>query len=508
MSALSKQFLKLGVLSLVSYPLGFMIQLLMSYYFGTSAKVDAYWLVMTMINFCGFFVLPVREAIASGYHLRRINGKDGGNLYFSSAINLLVLVLLAVSAFLYCCPEFFAQWLIPPGKGVLLDDVIRLFHVAIPLVMLVSITDIFNGFLVSSGRIFFQDFGRILGSCFAILFLWLLAGKMGVTSIIAAAVVSSIFMITVQSFALRNTAFRYHLFSLPRIDLASLRMSGALVLVYFFSQLYIFYERAVFIGFREGALAAFQYALALNNVCAAICIGNICNVIWPRIVHLLGSGDVGGIGELLTASMRNILVLIVFLGMFCWCYTETIVYLVFFRGKFDAVSLQQTSGFFRAVLLSLPFLAISGIIGRLLVSRQLTRYLFGIGAGSALGGVSTLAFAQATGSLTAAGYHTAVSACCGAAFSAYAGWRQNALNWRGDACKWGCKLLSLAALTLFLFLCLPLGVTGGKLELLAHLTFRFSSVALLFASAAFRFDLFKLAGDFNLFSARRSRPCL
>lgn len=511
MSLIGKQFFQLGLLSLASYPLGFLLQLLMSYYFGTSVQVDAYWVVLTLINFFGFFVHPVREAIVSGYHLRRAQGKEQADRYFSSAVNLLVLLLLASSALLYGSPRLFASLLVGAEKSVLLEEVIRLLYYAAPLVTLLFVSEIFSGFLVSTGRIFFQDFGRIVGSSLAVVCLWTLAGRVGVLSMIAAALVSNLLLVAVQLLALRNSPFSYRFFSRPRIDTGSLRMSGALVTAYFVSQLYLVYERTVFVGLSEGALAAFQYALALSNVCHAVCIGNICNVLWPRIVELLVARDEEGVRKLLAISMKNVVLLLVFLALFLGCYADSVTYLLFFRGRFDARSLALTAGFFRAVLISLPFLAVSGIMGRLLATRQFTSYIFAVGVCSATGGVLTLALAQLTGSLGAAGYHTAVSASCGAAVSGYAAYRlylrHLAPGARRAAFFWLGKGILLAAGTLALFLSAPLGSAGGKLFMLSHLLLRFSVGGLLFFGLAYRFGLLHLADGFREFAARKLGRC-
>lgn len=507
MSLIGKQFLQLGLLSLASYPLGFLIQMLMSYYFGTSLQVDAYWVVLTLVNFCGFFVYPVREAIVSGYHLRRAQGKEEAERYFSSAVNLLLLLLLASTALLYGAPALFAGWLVGEGQGALLAEVIRLLHYAAPLVTLLFVSEIFSGFLVSAGRIFFQDVGRIVGSSLAVVSLWALAGRIGAVSMIVAALVTNLILVALQLPALRRAGFGYRPFALPRIDTAALRMSGALIVSYLVSQFYTLYERTVFVGLGEGALSAFQYAIALNNVCFAVCIGNICNVVWPRMVDLSLARDEDGVRQLLGATLRNILLLLVFLCLFLGCYADAVSYLIFFRGQFDLGSLSRTAGFFRTVLLALPFLALSGIMGRLLASRQFTGYLFAVGVLSALGGMATLAWAQLTQSLALAGCHTAVSAACGAAVSAYAGYRLYLAGLapaaRLASLRWFFKALLPVSATLALFWVLPLGGTGDKLTMLVQLVPRFAAGGLLFSGICYRLELFHLAQGFTMGALRR-----
>jgi putative peptidoglycan lipid II flippase len=507
MTLLGRQFFQLGLVSLATYPLGFLIQLLMSSCFGTSVQVDAYWVVLTLVNLVGFFVHPVREAIVSGYHLRRAQGQDAADRYFSSAVNLVVLALLAGSVLLYCAPRFFATLVAGSGSGRLLDEVVHVLYYAVPLVTLVALGDIFSGLLISTGRILFQDLGRLFGSALAVVCLWTLAGRVGIVAMIAAALVSNLLMVGVHLLALRKTAFTYRLFSMPRIDASSLNMSAALVICYLASQCYVLYERNVFVGFGEGALSAFQYAVSLNNVCYAVCIGNLCNVLWPRLIAPVAGGDDTAVRGLLAASLGNATVLIAFSSLFLWCYAEPVTYLLFYRGRFDAHSLALTTGFFRAVLCSLPFLALSGIVGRLLVTRQETGYIFAVGIVNSAGGLLVLFLARVAQSPSIAGYHTAVSAGCGAAVSAWAAYRlylrQPAGKAGGALLWWGCRALLPVLFTLWLFLwLLPLQVAGSKGILAAHLLLRLLSGGVLFLVTATLLGLLGLGDGWRLILSR------
>lgn len=472
---LSRQFLQLGALSFVIYPLGFLMQMLMSYYFGTSSKVDSYLVAMTVINLFGFYVHPIREAFVSGYHFRLRSDPADASVFFSSTINALLLLLSAGCILLLFFPGFFAGWIIDPDKRTLQGEVLRLLYVATPLVPLVAFTEVLNGILVSVGRIFFQDMGRAAGSLLAILFLVTFAGRMGISSVIFAAVTTNVLLLIVQLISMKDAGPTYRLLTLPRFEGAFLRMSGALILSYLVAQMYSFFERNVFVGFQTGMLAAFQYAMSLTNVLYAVCIGSLCTVISPRLFVLQASRDEEGTARLLLGSMKNILVVVMFAVVILWSYAETVVYLVYFRGEFGTGSVVATAGFFRATLLSLPFLAVSAILGRFFVAGQRTRPLFFIGVLSAVGGVAMLCFSRLIGNSAVAGYHYAVSAlfgCAVAVFSGYSLYRRSASHSLARLFWWLAKGAALCTATVLFFAAFPLPATEGKLSLLLQIAVR------------------------------------
>lgn len=485
---LSRQFLQLGSLSFIMYPLGFLMQMLMSYYFGTTSKIDAYLVATTVITLFRFYEHPVREALVSGYHSRLRSDPDDASVFYSSTINAFFLLLTASCLLLLLFPGSFADLIIDHNKRALHDEVLRLLYISIPLVPLIALTEVLNGVLVSVGRIFFQDIGRTVGYLLAVLFLIFFAGKMGISAMIFAAITTNILLLAVQLISMKDAGPTYRLLTLPRFEGAFLRMSGALILSYLVAQMYSFFERNVFVGFQTGMLAAFQYAMSLTNVLYAVCIGSICTVISPRLFVLQASRDEDGIVSLLLGSMKNILVVIVFAVVVLWSYAETVVYLVFCRGAFGIDSVAVTAGFFRATLFSLPFLAVSAILGRFFVADQRTRPLFFIGILSAVGGAAMLCLSRLTGNSAVAGYHYAVSAlfgCAVAICSVYSLCRRPMNRNFSRFFWWLAKGTALSAAIALFFSIFPLPAIGEKLPLLLETALRAACGAVLFFGMAY-----------------------
>ncbi len=474
----SWKFLKLSSISFVGYAFGFFTQILLSRYFGTSSTIDAYWVAMTLVTLFGFYVHPAREALVSGFHECLRDNRYDASRYASSAINLLMFFLLSASALLLLFPAFISSLVVDVDKQILTSEVIRMLPFAAPLIPLVALTEIYNGILVSRGRIFFQDFGRIVGSFFVVLFLLLFSKGLGILSLILAAIVGNITLLAFQFKESGKSGFTYHPTSKPSVDADFVKMSGVLILSYLASQFYIIYERKVFVSMQEGALSGLQYAVSINNVIAAIVIGSMCNIIWPKLYELLSNANENEVVSLVINNLKSLLTLICFILIFGFIYSEIIVYVIFYGGKFNLSSLDLTTMFLKSALLSLVPLSISGVIGRLFVSKRNTNLLFSVGVASAFGGMLVLSYAQYIGSLNAASYHIVASAACGAVISLYGFYRLYFPNYSKmrtiiNVTMWTIKL-SVASIALVLLLrYMPVAVESNKLKLIVELMLRF-----------------------------------
>src|SRR5438445_12692287 len=116
MGRLPRTFAGVATLASVGFVLSLVNQLLFSYYFGTSAELDAYWLAISIIQFATFYMGPAREAIVPEFSKRIIANPDQGRAYFSTAINLIALPLVGSAASLLLGSRFVSDFLVSPEQ--------------------------------------------------------------------------------------------------------------------------------------------------------------------------------------------------------------------------------------------------------------------------------------------------------------------------------------------------------------------------------------------------------
>jgi putative peptidoglycan lipid II flippase len=413
MSSTKKKLFQLMGLSLIAYPLGFVNQLLMSNYFGTSAEIDAYWIGMSIVNMMMFYKIPVKEALVPEFYKRHQKNEYEGGQYLSGIGNFLLLIIFTSSLLLWGFPDFFLQIIVNEEQEFLYKTARNILPFLVPLIFLKSATEILNGVLISLNKVIFENLGRIFAVICSISFLVFFADQWQIKALIAAAIIAQLVLFLIQGRELRVLKLHYSLWSKPKTDSHFRKMTGALLLTYAFSQVYIIFERNIFVGFGEGVISAYQYAHGLSQIPQNIIIVSVSAVLWPKFLKAGLSSDYKQIYSLIISTCQRAILLLGFITLFSVMFAEPLIYLLYYRGSFNQDSLWMTAKGFRYIMLGSVPVGISMIMGRALVSLQKSQFLMYIGFSTGSAGLLILLLGKSVAVLEIVFFHFAGASIVG-----------------------------------------------------------------------------------------------
>ena len=104
-----KNFLSLFSLSVIIYILSFFHQLLISYFFGTSDLLDAYWLSLAVAFMFTIHAQPVKEILVNDYYTMDAQKKKISNKFLAQNLFFWLIVTLAGSLILLIWPKELIQ---------------------------------------------------------------------------------------------------------------------------------------------------------------------------------------------------------------------------------------------------------------------------------------------------------------------------------------------------------------------------------------------------------------
>jgi len=485
------KFLQVVSLSVSSYALAFVNQMMMAHYFGTSAEMDAYWLAMTMVAMMGFYVQPAREALVPEFYKRLASSREAGEAYFSAAGNFILLVLLAFCACDVAFRDALAGVVSGGGDAARAAAVARLLVFMSPIILLTGITEILNGILIAYHEVIYQYVGRLITLVFSILSLYVLARPAGVLAIVWAAIAAYAALFLVQIAVLRKAGFRYRLLEAPRIDPHFIKMSGALLASFGVSQLYLLAERRIFGGFGAGIVSSFQYGRALSSVPEEILVTSLTVSLWPSILRRTHQGAPAEVYRLTAQVCKYLLLVLAFIVLYTEKFGSGLIYLIYFHGAFGARSLDMTNASLGAIILSLVPLGIGSIMGRGLISSQRAKSMFAIGLTSSTLGVLTLWAGWLRHSLRLCMLHPAVSAWLSFPLTLYLFVRSSGVAVTPSLIfRYASYAIRLGALCLALYLLYPSTALGGaKPGLALRMGLHCLALFAIFAAACFPLKL-------------------
>ena len=328
-------FVQLLSLSLLAYPLAFITQMLTSYYFGTSARMDSYWLAMAVINTLGFFVGPAREGAIPEFYKRLRRGRSEGIEYFSGVGNAILLVAAAALLIAVLAPRQLAHLVAGSNHPLEQEDIQRFIRWLTPLVFFACATEMLNGVLVSYGKVVFQEIGRLLDAVISIACLGLFGATLGIKALIIATVAAPAALFAVQCLQLRALGFGYRPAAAPRVDRNFSHMAGALLIAYAIGQIYTLYERTTFVRFGQGLLSSVQYARTISGVPDQLLTASLTTAIWPSILSHAYENNLHKAFLLTIKACRYLALAMACVILLCFLFSRRIVYLIYFHGAFD-----------------------------------------------------------------------------------------------------------------------------------------------------------------------------
>lgn len=405
MGSFQKRFGWLFLLSSAGFLLSFGNQLVVSFHFGTSAELDAYWALFAAINLLLFYVQPVREALVPPVFTAARADRDHASALFSAGLAAQVVLALASMVLLA---------LVPVGMlahfGVHESELGRLLFGFLPFLVLYALAETCNGLLLSFNRVVYQAVARLVAALIGLACLWLLAGRIGVMALVLSLLTTQIVTLLASIIGLRWEKMRWTwrgfspLWQEPRFR----SIVSALLVNYLLAQVYIVVERTTMLNMQTGLVASYQYSVMLVNVLISLLAFPLANLLWPRF---LAQAVHEGADSMLQTAARVVAPLTLIL-LACCSFTERfaveIVQLVFARGSFDAASVAQTSQALRATVFAALSISLFTIFSRILFSQGRGRAIAAGGISIAVSGSVVVLLAGGLDSVALVQWHWAI----------------------------------------------------------------------------------------------------
>lgn len=394
MNSFTHRYGFLVALSAAGYVLSFCSQLVISYYFGTSSELDAYWAGLALVNVLCFYLQPLREALVPALYRAGIANPVEVGRMFSASLSLLGLLLAVSSIILWAFSTTFASWMGQPRNSRTADAIIHLIPWLIPYMGMFVLSETMSAVLLSLDRSVFQAVIRLISSVVLLVMLIGFGAQLGVPALVLAQVASMSTLVVMCFVALRTLRLQ------PVNGFVRLLRAGgvfplflSLLGSYFLAQLYVLGERTAMIHLSGGLVSAYQYSVSLVNVMLSIVAFPLANLLWPRFLANVETQDASRNIELAARAAGWLFMTLTVACTFIWVHAEEIVFVLFSRGAFDAVSSARTVGSLRATVFTAIPIGVMVIFGRLLISQGNGRSQIAIGIATTVIGLSVIGVA-------------------------------------------------------------------------------------------------------------------
>jgi putative peptidoglycan lipid II flippase len=370
MRNLAQTAVLMAMLTLCSKLLGFIREMIMANYYGTSYVVDAYVMSTALpgILFGGIFVSIATAYIPIYSKITENQGEKEGNKFTSEIINFMLLVSICasiigiffsdqlVSIFAggfsgetakltsYFVKVTFAYTLFSSTagvidaylqyKGVFMSQIIAGFAQNI-MVIAVIIISAYSSF-------YYLAFGMLLGVAFRLLIVSIISRKKEFKYSI--------------TFTFNNAARNIAILAVPVFIGSSMQ------------QVSTFVDKTLASGLPEGSVSALNYAMLLILLITNLTTGIFTTIVYPKLAQANSLEDYIKLNDIVSKGMTLILMISIPCTLGAILYSKQIVQIVYERGAFDAGATALTSSAFIFYAIGLTFMAVNDLLTKVYYS--------------------------------------------------------------------------------------------------------------------------------------------
>lgn len=363
----------IAILTLGSKLLGFVRELVMAGFFGTSYIVDAYVMSQSIpsILFGGIFgavttsYMPLlSEKMAKG-------GQKECNLFTSKVLTILF-VASGVSAIV---GMFFSDQLTHVFANGFTGETAELtsgfLKVTFTYVMFTATAGIFEAYLRYNDVFISQVVVGYTQNIIVIITI-IVSGHIGYQYLALGLLIAYIIRLTLIWALAKGKSFR---FSFDRRETGEvIKQIARLALPVFIgssvSQINLFVDKYLASALPEGSVSALNYATILNNMVMGFTVTIITTMIYPRMTRAGAENDEERFNMLIQKGLNLIIIISLPFALGAVMYHEQIVQVIFERGAFDSVATGLTGSAYMFYSFGMVFMALNTLLTQIYYSRQ------------------------------------------------------------------------------------------------------------------------------------------
>lgn len=342
-----KAGLMLFLISAGSKILGFIREMLIANYYGTSHYADAYYVALTPSTLAMTFSIAIGSVFLPLF-IKHLSDKEKSFLFSNNVLTLFFISFVVFYLLMVLFPDYFINFL-APGLSPNAESIsILLLNILFPLVFIVIAIQIytlmlntFNDYVKSAATV-------IPNNLIIILYIYIFGDEFGISGVAIATLVASVIQLVILYILLKKHDYKvinnteiwgknskeFLLLLLPII------VSSA------FSQLNSVIDRILASNISEGAIASLLYAFRLRGIATGIFITPIVTLTFPKLAKHSNNENEVEVSNLTHKSLFVVFLLLAPLTLIFIIFNKEIIQILFERGNFDSRATEMTSSVF------------------------------------------------------------------------------------------------------------------------------------------------------------------
>ncbi len=375
-----KSLLSTGVVVIALIVFGKLIafakDILISAYFGASLETDSFFIALniTSILFVAFSS-TVSVVFLPLYNEQKVrHNYQVASMYSSNAISIYIAISFAISLIGFT----FATEIVEALSSTANKQRVLLSANLLKIMVVSFVFSVFTSFLISiqlsNKQYLFPHLIPIINNSIVFIAVLIFASSYGIYVAAIAGVLAWVIQVPLHLWFVRKE-FRYSFYL--NVNDETIKKMGVLFLPAFLGifvdQINILVDTVLASDLSEGSISALNYSNRLISFASGIFIMAIMSIMFPVFSEYIEKKDSLNLNKAIRSSLRVLLIVLVMITSIVVVFYNEIVSIVFERGKFDNMAVENTSSVFLFYGVGLVFIGLRELFNKIFYAKKDTK---------------------------------------------------------------------------------------------------------------------------------------
>lgn len=359
------------LIALAGKVLGFLRELLLANYFGTSSLVDIYLMSVTIPSILFGFLPAIGIGFTPIYY--EIGEKKQRNFFLNNILATSIVISLICILFTYIGADYIVSFCAPGFSDTAKTTTIEFLRITIWIVLFNTPVQILVAFLNCNKDYINSNLSNLTVSLTQAIFV-VIAAYTNPIFLPIGVLLPWVFQFLWLFFSSIKQGFRPSLGVTKDTYVKKLLLLAAPICI---SNILVdlngFVDKALSSSLLEGRLSALNYAFTIRAIFVTVATTVLATIYYPKIAELTSEKNSKEIVRLVEKLLDIILIIIIPINIFCMLFGKEEIQIVLMRGNFNAESLEITLSPFIMYMLSLAVIIIRELIIRVMYANGETK---------------------------------------------------------------------------------------------------------------------------------------
>ena len=332
------------IITLVSKAFGFVREVLIAYYFGTSSEVDMYLIAVNIPTIVLGFITCIGTAYIPVYN--EISVKEGNKKSLGFTTQLIIVMSVVCGVVILICSlnaEFLTEIVAPGFSAEMVSTTAGYLRISMWNLLMTTIISIFICYLNSNNKFSQAALCMLFHSSVQIVFT-IMAHYIGPVFLTIGFVIANCCYLG----ALLFTSLRYEykfstIFYDNKYGKMLLKLFIPIAVSSLVTQINGYVDKYFASGLVEGSIAALNYSNTIRTFVIMMLNTGLITIFFPTVSRMVSEGKMDRVRQTLISSIRYVIIVFIPITVLFILFAEPITSLLFARGQFNLTSVEMTS---------------------------------------------------------------------------------------------------------------------------------------------------------------------